>query len=503
MTIFPQCFIICFIMENFAKAEDPALRAAMDKGFDLALKVCTALLLLAALAMTFTVSDYYIFNRFGEFKTSFILSQWVKKAGLLLFPLAVFYKKRSCADVAKYLLPIFIVISCFTYGNYFDVTMVSESNTPAQALFAHINEFMPKTLHKCLFFFSNGMQLVLCVALFVRDGYVIKARSFLFVPVALLAVMPLNVFENFFDINQIPADSFLRFGNFTVWHFGAIVLVAAFTIGSYYFLKRKDASTRQEYLAALAIVLLIQYHSKDSMLLGDGYNVYKTVFSVIPLFICNLGVYVAALSVFTRKRVLYSLAFFVHAAGALTVFFYFGKPEMSNYGIFCSYTILYFVTTHCLLFALCVLPSALGQYKFRPRDAIVSLIYYFLVIVVASVASGLLTSASMSFTYNGYTLTEEEWLMPNFAFTQINPLPVALPMVPLTVWKYDFNALYLLILYLAYVAIFYLFNGAYYLFLYLRKKIAAGKSVKELPAAQGTASEIAASEDEPNNSSEE
>lgn len=497
MTFIAPCFIICSVMENFANVEDAALREAVGKGLDLALKVCTALLLIAALAMTFTVSDYYIFNRFGEFKTSFILSQWVKKAGLLLFPLAIFYKKRSCADVAKYLLPIFIVISCFTYGDYFDVTMTGDSNTPAQALFAHINEFMPKTLHQCLFFFANGMELVLCVALFVRDGYVIKARSFLFVPVALLAVAPLNLFENFFDIADIPSDSFLRFGNFTVWHFGAVVFVAAFTVGCYLILKKKDARTRQDYLAALAIVLLIQYHSKDSMLLGDGYNVYKTVFSVIPLFICNLGVYVAAISVFTRKRFLYALSFFVHAAGAVTVFFYFGKPEMSNYGIFCSYTILYFVTTHCLLFALCVLPSALGQYRFRPKDAVFCLVYYFLVIVLASVASGVLTSASMSFTYNGYTLTEEEWLMPNFAFTQINPLPVTLPVLPLTIWKYEFNALYLLILYLAYVAIFYLFNGAYYLFLYLRKKALSRNAPQESPAAENALPELAVSDENP------
>lgn len=471
-------------MESSSALKNSLSQEEIFKGFNVALKVCTALLLLCAFLMTFTVSDYYIFNHWGDYRMSFMLSQWVKKAGLLVLPLAVFYKKRCCADIAKYFLPVFVIISCFTYGNYFDVTMITENSTPAQLVYAHINEFMPKTLHKCLFFFENGLFLILSISLFVRDGYVIQKHSFYFAPAAFFSVMPLNIFENLFDINEIAEDSFLRFGNFTIWHFAAILFAALFAIAAYRFLRKKDDNLKKEYLAALAIVLLIQYHSKDSVLLGDGYNVYKTVFAAIPLFICNLGVYVVSLSVFLRKRILYSISFFVHAAGAVTVFVYFGKPEMSNYGIFCSYTILYFVMTHSILFALCILPSALGQYKFRPKDAVIPIIYYFIVIVAASVTSGIITSASMSFSYGGYTLTEEEWLIPNYAFTQINPLPVELPKIPFTIWKYEFNALYLIILYIFYVMIFYAFNGLYYLFLFLRRK-RLGKAVQVIrPAAE-------------------
>ncbi len=456
------------------------------KNVDLLLKAGVAALLIVALLSTFTVSDYYIFNRFGQFNAAFIISQWVKKSGLLLLPLAIYYKRKCCADIAKYLLPPFVLISCFTYGSFFDITMITENSTPAQIIFARINEFIPKELNIFLFFFGNALILLICAALFIRDGAGVKAASFKYFPAAFLSVTPLNIFENFFDVNDIAADSFLRFRNFTVWHFGAIIFVAAFTICAYCLLKDKSAAKKQNCLAAIAVVLLIQYHSKDSMLAGDGYNVYKTVFSAIPLFICNLGVYVASIAVFTKRRTLYSLSFFVHAAGAVTVFIYFGKDEMSNYGIFCSYTILYFVLTHCLLFALCVLPSALGQYKFRPKDAIVPLVYYFIVIVVAAFTSGIITSASMNFSYGGYTLAEDEWLIPNFAFTQINPIPVNLPLIPLRIWRYDFNALYLIILYTAYVAIFYTFNGAYYLLLFARGRLArktAAQPVSEIAAS--------------------
>lgn len=450
---------------------------------DYGLKISTGVLLAIALLLTFTVSDYYIFNRIGEFNFFFVLSQWIKKAGLLLLPLAVFYDKKCCSDIAKYVLPVFVIISSFTFGEFFNATAVTPDSSPADLVYANINEFMPKALNIALFYISNALYLAVCALLFVRDGYKASLDSFVWLPYAFLGCMPLNIFENFFDINKIPQDSFLRFKNFTVWHLLAIVALASFTIGSYMFLKRKDRKTQDSFLAAAAIILLIQYHSKDSMVMGDGYNVYHTIFACIPLFICNIGVYIASISVIVRKKVLYAISFFIHAAGALSVFVYFGKDEMSNYGIFCSYSILYFTLTHCLLFALSVMPTALGHYKFKPKDAIIPLLYYFGVIIIASLASALVSSASMSFSFNGYTLQEGEYLKPNYAFTQVNPLPFDLPMVKLTIWKYDLNILYILGLYTAYVAIFYAMNGAYYLILHIRKKLLKPALVPVAPLA--------------------
>lgn len=471
--------------EGYNKGTSHEPRRAASGAVDVVLKVCAALLLVCAFLLTFTVSDYYIFNRAGEFNFFFIISQWVKKAGLLLIALAVFFKKRSCADIAKYLLPVFVILSCCLYGGFFDVSAITESSTAADKVYAHINGFMPKGLNMALFFISNIIYMVICALLFVRDGWRTRALGWAWLPFAFIACMPLNIFENFFDINDFTRESFLWFKNFTLWHFVAIALLAGFTVGSYYFLKNKSRRAQDEFLAAAAIVLLIQYHSKDSMVMGDGYNVYHTVFACIPLFICNIGVYVAAISVLAKKRVLYAIAFFVHAAGAVSVFVYFGKDEMSNYGIFCSYSILYFCLTHCLLFALSVLPTALGHYKFRPKDCVIPLVYYFGVIIAASVASGLVTSASMGFTYDGYTLQEGEWLKPNYAFTQENPLPFTLPVWKLKIWRCDLNALYISGLYAAYVAIFYAFNGAYYLFLTVRKRIFAGAAYSSATSSSG------------------
>lgn len=463
----------------------------IKKYTDIALKSCTAALLAVSLILSFTVSDYYIFNRIGllgdgaeKFNAFFVLSQWVKKSGLLLLPLAVFYGKKCCADVAKYLLPVFTVISLCTFDNFFDITMMTGGADPVKDAFASINEFIPKAVNITFFCISCTLTLAVCALLFVRDGFKVNGRNFIYLPFAVFAVMPLNIFENFFDINDFKRTHFLWFKNFTVWHFLALAILAGVTVAGYFFLKNRDKKRQQDFLVAIAIVLLIQYHSKDSMLLGDGYNVYKYVFSAIPLFICNIGVYIASLSVILKKRVLYAISFFVHAAGALTVFFYFGKDEMSNYGIIFSYSILYFCLTHCLLFVLCVLPSALGHYKFTPRDCIIPLIYYCLVIVVATVASGLVTSFLDCYTYGGFTLSLDKghFNYPNFAFTQVNPLPIPFDYIPFKIADCTFYLSYLIVLYLVYVGLFWTFTGSYYAFLAIRKKVLKAPALPKTPS---------------------
>ncbi len=438
---------------------------------NLSLYAAAGVIMTCAFLLTFTLSDYYIFNRIYEFGFFFCFSQWVKKAGLLLIALAVFCKSRTCADAVKYALPLFVILSCFLFGGFFDVT--KPAITPEQEIYNSINLLFPKGLNIALFFIENALMLAVCALLFVRDGYKVNPKCFISLAPALLICMPLNIFENFFDITKIDAASPLRFKNFTVWHFLAIAVLAGFTIGAYYFLKNKTREKQDLYLTALAVALLLQYHSKDSMVLGDGYNVYHTIFACIPLFICNIGVYVASISVMVKKKVLYAISFFIHAVGALTVFVYFGKNEMSNYGIFCSYSILYFCLTHCFLFALSVLPTALGHYKFTFRDCIIPLAYYFVVIILASLCSALVTSASMGWhTAEGFYLPTDKLLYPNYAFTQINPLPFDIPPVlTLTVWRYQINLLYVLGLYAAYVCLFFAFTGAYYAFLAIRKKV--------------------------------
>ena len=445
--------------------KDDKTRLALN----LALKICVGVAAAFAFLLTFTVSDYYIFNRIGEYGFFFCISQWFKKAGLFLLLLAVFFNCKSCAQAVKYFLPLFVIFSCCLFGNFFDIAPQA-ANTDQQ-IYNSINLFFPKWLNITLFFAQNVLYISSCVLLFLLDGYKIDLKCFICLAPAIFAVMPLNIFENFFDINGVPQDSFLRFRNFTIWHFLALAVLIAVTVGLYQFLKNKSREKQDKYFAAIAICLLIQYHCKDSMLLGDGYNVYHTIFACLPLFICNIGVYVASISVLLKKKVLYAISFFIHAIGALTVFVYFGKDEMSNYGIFCSYSILYFCLTHCLLFALCVLPSALKHYKFEIKDCIIPLIYYFIVIVIASLASTLVSYFSTTWTApDGSHLSAP--LTPNYAFTQVNPLPFEVPnLIPLGGVMQYINMFYVLLVYIAYVCLFFGFYGLYRAYLVVFAKV--------------------------------
>lgn len=458
-------------------------RFSIDKqrAVNIALWACAAFIAVSALLLTFTVGDYYIFNRISEYGFFFCISQWIKKAGMLLIMAAVFFNCKRCADAVKYVLPLFIILSCCLFGGFFDV--VPEVSSPADKVYNAINLNFPKWLNITLFFMQNVALAACCGLFIVRDGVKVKAASFICLPFAFLAAMPLNIFENFFDISKIPADSFLRFYNFTIWHFFALCILVGSTVGLYYFLKGKTREQQDKYLAVLALTLLIQYHSKDSVLLGDGYNVYRTVFAALPLFICNIGVYVSCASVIFKKRVLYAISFFIHAVGALTVFVYFGKNEMSNYGIFCSYSILYFCLTHCILFALCVMPSALGHYKFKIKDCIIPLAYYCAVIIVAAIASTLVQSFIVNFKVDGYSITVGSGINPdtglpfdmtppNYAFTQVNPLPFDVPnLIPLKGAMQYINLFYVILVYIAYVCLFFAFFGAYRTFLAIRSQI--------------------------------
>lgn len=460
-------------------------------GFDLnkftriSLLVCASVCAVCALLLTFTVGDYYIFNRISTYGFFFCISQWIKKAGLLLILAAVFFNCKSCADAVKYVLPLFVVLSCCLFGGFFDI--VPPADTPAQEIFNTVNLGFPKWLNITLFFIENVALIACCALFFVRDGYKVAAKSFITLPFAVLMTMPLNIFENFFDINAGNIDewrqSFFWFKNFTLWHFLALCALVGATVGTYYFLKNKPREQQDKYLAVMALALLIQYHSKDSMLLGDGYNVYNTVFASLPLFICNIGVYVACLSVIFKKRVLYAISFFIHAVGALTVFVYFGKDSMSNYGIIVSYSILYFCLTHCYLFMLCVLPTALGHYKFKIKDCIIPLIYYCVVIIIAAIASALVTDYLTGLGLSIGSAPTDDMTPPNYAFTQVNPLPFEIPnLIPLGGAFRHINVFYVILVYIAYVCLFFAFYGAYMAFLAVRKAVLAKLAERKAPA---------------------
>ncbi len=405
-----------------------------------------------------TVGRYYIFSRFMEYGIIFCSAEWIKKSAVLLLVMAIYYKKRSCADAIKYVLPFVVLTSIIFIGGYFDIQPPQDNSD--QLIYNKVNCIISRNQHIALYFISSALMVICSLLLIARDGVKVKAKSFLYLPLSIILCIPLNFGENFFDINSIDKSSLLWFKSFSIWHLIAVLFLIGSTILTYQLLKRKSKEDAHVYLCALATLLLIQYHSRYSMTMGDGYGKYHTLFDCIPLYICNIGTYVVCLGIYLQKRALYVLSFIIHAAGAISVFVYFGNDNVSNFGIIFSYTFLNFTFVHCTLFVLSVMPFMLKEYVFRKKDFILALSYYFVVIITASIASSLVTSLSTLWNIDGVYLTTP--LYPNYAFTQINPLPLDVPpLLTFTVWKYQVNLLYVLGLYAVYVLIFIAFSSIF------------------------------------------
>ena len=171
-----------------------------------------------------------------------------------------------------------------------------------------------------------------------------------------------------------------------------------------------------------------------------------------------------------KKKIFYNIAFFVHSAGALTVFFYFGKEGTHNYGTIFNYSFLYFTITHLLLFILSTMPVFLRQVNFSLKEALVPSLYYGVVILIATFTSVLVTNLSMTITTpGGETLLTP--IYPNYAFSQICPVPVSFPtFLNITIGICEVNFFYEIILFIAYVVLFFAFYSIYALGKFILQK---------------------------------
>lgn len=421
----------------------------MKKNLDTVIRISTALLLCATGLSYFSFNYFYLYGHIENFSDFvFCLLQWAKPAGIAAAAGAVFIKSKRLAVPLKYLYIILPLLSLFWAKKYFSL----ENNpvTDTDYIYYHINNIMPAVMVKSLFFAEAFLLALTALLTGLRDGYrkeELKQISCI-LPVAALT-LPLNIFANLTRYFGPKVTRAFSFSNFGVWHLAAIFSLIGGTLLIYYFLKNKSSQKRYQYMSMLAVVLLIQYMSRASMLMGDGYNIYRSIIAFLPLFVCNIGVFVASLAVFTKNKRLADIAFFVHAGGALSVFVYFGKPGMSEYGTIFSYTFLYFVLTHLLLFVLCVMPLLLKEYRFRLKRCAVPLCYYAAFIFLAAVVSGAVSS--VTFSYGSAT----QIIYPNFSFTQNSPIENTLPQILIRLFGMQFDILYLSILFAAYTAIFF------------------------------------------------
>ena len=111
--------------------------------------------------------------------------------------------------------------------------------------------------------------------------------------------------------------------------------------------------------------------------------------------------------------------------------------------------------------------------EFKKKDILIPSLYYFGVIMVSMFVSVLITNWSNSLTDASGVITENV-LKPNFAFTQICPLPVDFPtFLNFKIGICEVNFFYELILFIAYVVLFSTFYLLNCLLFFLIKKVKA------------------------------
>ena len=494
--------------------------------FSLSLIILTSCLLVVSFLSFFSFYYYHHFGHINSVQSGFFsVFGWFKLAGLVAIPCAVFLKTNRFNAPIKFLLVLIPLISLAFIPYY--MGQVNIPANYQQAIHHDMNNFMPCALVLALFIVEALLMSGIAVLFWVRDIKNTKLKlaeninkeqndslnelnklneepntqknppqsnkpntqsnsklnsffnlvksqsskkewlSFLFI---FLASLPLNLFDNIFGYGRpVTPDSFafsfLEVANFTMWHLLVFQAVFVLTFVAYKILKNKDSAARYRYLRVLSIVLAVQWMNRASMLIGDGYNIYYTIVSFIPLFICNIGVIVAIIAIFTKNKILQNISFFVHGAGALTVFFFFGRDEISNFGTIFNYSFIYFILTHIVLFMICVLPTLLKEHTFKAKNTLIPSAYYAVVILIAVLSAEGVTAL----TYNAYGIYG--MIVPNFSFTQVSPIPNPIPPFYLNLGALSFDIIYLVILFFFYVAIFFTYWGGYLLIIELPKRV--------------------------------
>ena len=436
-----------------------------------------AAFILLGVLQSLTFNMYHIYSHTADFSPLLIITELMKISAYLVIPLAVFLHHKTSRDILKLCFPIIALLSFSCIGEYSSMvkTALNSPNTNnldpvTLEIYDSINLFMPRSAIFAMFALTDFILLSLAILVFLEDGLSKNdCKSLLYYPIYILCCLPLNIFAEIAPLLSEPVLKFTIFENFSFWHFLMFALLIFFTLLAYFILRKKDAEKQVFYLRAMSVILMIHFASKDSMLIGDGYNIYNIVLSAIPLFICDIGKFIVLLAMWTRKKVFFDMGFFVHAVGALTVFFYMGKDQ--NFGpVFC-YSFLYFTSTHLLLFMLSVLPVMLGLTSFHLKDCIIPAAYYACVIVVATAVSVAITNLSATWaTPAGQHLSE--LLSLKFSFTQICPIPLEFPtFLNAKIGLCEVNFVYVVSLYLSYLGLFI----AFYLF-----QFGVGKAVKAI-----------------------
>ena len=357
------------------------------------------------------------------------LLRWGLVLGIVICPVAAFFKTRVIKNFVIYFCAP-IAILCFVfYGdflNYF--TTDSGRAIFAPSYIRHIE-------------FSLILVLIITIALLLRFGTKHKfnvqdkkewINFFCLLPLILLLVMPVYLPQSLFGFTNIFMTPF-SLPNI-IW----MVAIVALLIALYFIYRFKDKQTRTMICILLALYLFYHYNSIYLM---------DLLMSRLPFQLCNLGAYLIIVALICRKQWFFNFVLLANVPGALIAVC---VPDVSQ-GIL-SFWNIHFYIEHTWVFIIPLLAVALRVMERPKLSAIKSFVIGFSIYFIFCVTSGLIANAFlydpnvMFFNKVNYFYLFDTTVLKVMSFLNFSHV------VSLTLNGYVFYPMYMLTIYILYMA---------------------------------------------------
>lgn len=414
---------------------------------------------------------YFTVNAMGQFTHSrgvdifAMIIRWALIGSPVYLIMAVFFNNKKMKDVATWIILPLVIITLIFSKNYIDTTCGFDISTGLR-----IFTIVQYSLELCL--------LVSCVVLLIlkygveKKNYWSMLKTF---AIVFFLTTPLNILQFLQNIISQDILDILRFKVFGAFHIIIMLYVAVITTTIYFALKNKDEEYRWNFLRIMALVLFVQFMSNYSMVIQECFAGTTKWFARLPLQVCYIGIPVAVAAILTKNKFLLDLIFFVNAGGALSSIIYIGLDTSGEVYLF-SFKMLLFVFEHSFLFILSLMPVLIKSHKINVKNiwkAVVTFAVFFIAVVIFNAAI-----ATIQFPNPDGTVSQ---FFPNYCYTQIPPFYLPIKFTTTYIGKMAFQFGFIALAFIGFIVIALVFQGIYWLGVYLKKYNDTHKDLPETP----------------------
>lgn len=183
--------------------------------------IMSILFLISTFFSMMTYNYYYMFGHIMDYPFFLVILQWLKISCILLIVLGIYMHNNKAANLLKY-ISLIIIFQLFYMNSYFDNKFIPSSSD--DEIIRNINTLFPIYITKFLYVFEIVSLFTIGIICNLEDKKLI-IKDFIYIPLVMLCVIPLNLFDNIVRILPQSVVQVLRFRNFTIWHLLALVLV--------------------------------------------------------------------------------------------------------------------------------------------------------------------------------------------------------------------------------------------------------------------------------------